>query len=80
MNKMCYNLLLNDTTIKSRSNSLNYNNPSIDLKVFDILENDDIYQSTFSNTIKEGNSGNPPSPISKLPIYKSNGSNPISTI
>ena len=80
MNKMCYNLLLNDTTIKSRSNSLNYNNPSIDLKVFDILENDDIYQSTFSNTIKEGNSGNPPSPISILPIYKSNGSHPISTI
>ncbi|CAD8192346.1 unnamed protein product [Paramecium octaurelia] len=83
MNKMCYNILLNDTSqqsIKSRSNSINFNNPSIDMKVFDILENDDIYQSTFSNTIKDSNSQNPPSPISKLPIYKSNGSNPISTI
>lgn len=58
MNKMCYNLLLNDTTqiIKSRSNSLQYNNPSLDMKAFDILENDDIYQSTFSNTIKDSNS------------------------
>ncbi|CAD8113653.1 unnamed protein product [Paramecium sonneborni] len=82
MNKMCYNILLNDTTqsIKSRSNSINFNNPSIDMKVLDILENDDIYQSTFSNTIKDSNSQNPPSPITKLPIYKSNGSNPISTI
>ncbi|CAD8200385.1 unnamed protein product [Paramecium octaurelia] len=79
MNKMCYNILLNDQ-IKSRSNSINYNNPSIDMKAFDVLENDDIYQSTFSNTIKDSNSQNPPSPISKLPIYKSNGSNPISTI
>ncbi|CAD8181204.1 unnamed protein product [Paramecium pentaurelia] len=50
------------------------------MKVLDILENDDIYQSTFSNTIKDTNSQNPPSPLSKLPIYKSNGSNPISTI
>ncbi|CAD8117781.1 unnamed protein product [Paramecium sonneborni] len=82
MNKMCYNILLNDTTqsIKSRSNSINFNNPSIDMKVFDILENDDFYQSTFSNTIKDNNSQNPSSPISKLPIYKSNGSNAISTI
>ncbi|CAD8095537.1 unnamed protein product [Paramecium primaurelia] len=84
MNKMCYNILLNDTSqsIKSRSNSINNNNnnPSIDMKAFDILENDDIYQSTFSNTIKDNNSQNPPSPISKLPIYKNNGSNPISTI
>ncbi|CAD8206689.1 unnamed protein product [Paramecium pentaurelia] len=82
MNKMCYNILLNDTSqsIKSRNNSINFNNPSIDMKVLDILENDDIYQSTFSNTIKDSNSQNPPSPISKLPIYKSNGSNPISTI
>lgn len=45
MNKMCYNILLNDTSqsIKSRSNSINNNNPSIDMKAFDILENDDIY-------------------------------------
>ncbi|CAK59947.1 unnamed protein product (macronuclear) [Paramecium tetraurelia] len=35
MNKMCYNILLNDTSqqsIKSRSNSINFNNPSIDMK------------------------------------------------
>lgn len=51
------------------------------MKPFDCLETDDIYQSTVSNTIKEAETGNPPSPISKLPIYKSNnGSNPISTI
>ncbi|CAD8054913.1 unnamed protein product [Paramecium primaurelia] len=98
MNKMCYNLLLlkSDDSSTSDSHSVqiklenspkirqNTNNSPLDMKVFEMLEAEDIYQSTCSNPIKDHNQ----SPItihqlqqqqiqkSKVNAY----SNPTSTI
>ncbi|CAD8069435.1 unnamed protein product [Paramecium sonneborni] len=67
MNKMCYNLLLlkSDESSTSDSHSVqiklenspkirqNTNNSPVDMKVFEMLEGEDIYQSTYSNPIKD---------------------------
>ncbi|CAD8062106.1 unnamed protein product [Paramecium sonneborni] len=65
MNKMCYNLLLLKSDDSSTSDSVqiklenspkirqNTNNSPVDMKVFEILEAEDIYQSTYSNPIKD---------------------------
>ncbi|CAD8151334.1 unnamed protein product [Paramecium pentaurelia] len=67
MNKMCYNLLLLKSEDSSTSNNhslqiklenspkirQNTNNSPVDMKVFEMLEAEDIYQSTYSNPIKD---------------------------
>ncbi|CAD8065628.1 unnamed protein product [Paramecium sonneborni] len=65
MNKMCYNLLLKneDCSDEQISKKIKYeNSPKIqqktanspaDMKVFELLEGEDIYQSTCSNPIKD---------------------------
>ncbi|CAK70735.1 unnamed protein product (macronuclear) [Paramecium tetraurelia] len=100
MNKMCYNLLLlkSDDSSTSDRHSLqiklenspkirqNTNSSPLDMKVFEILEAEDIYQSTCSNPIKDHTQ----SPITmhklqqqQIQISKTNSnaySNPTSTI
>ncbi|KAM3133799.1 hypothetical protein pb186bvf_014062 [Paramecium bursaria] len=77
MNKMCYNLLLkqdseNATRRQSIKNSDSQGyNKSIDMRVFEILECEDIYQSTCSNPIQKDTSPNK---------QQKKNSNPVSSI